>query len=154
MELKIAGYTKEKTNGWLQEVRFQPLNGDGDFESALPYTLDKNPKTGWTASMMRDDAKSMLRSSEYTSIEAVGCYNAAGKCTDCSSLSQTCHSLVVFDTASSSQTSALINILKTFFIMLTLGTGAVLFTRDAQTLVIGPIERMVCLLLEYVIVHR
>lgn len=73
-------------------------------------------------------------------MSAVGCWTSAG------ALLQTptnCTSRAVFSVKSTSQLAAMLNMGKTIFIMLVLALGAFMFTRDAEHLVIEPIERMV-----------
>ena len=57
--------------------------------------------------------------------------------------SNACYSFAVFDNKAYSQYDGLMNILKTVFVIIVLGFGSLLFTNDAEKLVIQPIERMV-----------
>mmetsp|Transcript_33782 Transcript_33782/g.40808 ORF Transcript_33782/g.40808 Transcript_33782/m.40808 type:complete len:903 (+) Transcript_33782:122-2830(+) len=52
-------------------------------------------------------------------------------------------SFAKFDTSDSSEWQAILNILKTLFVCIVLGLGAWLFNRDANNLVIYPLERMI-----------
>lgn len=69
-----------------------------------------------------------------------GCFLPNGTLID---LNVTCSSTAIFNGKPAVQLEAALNIAKTTFVMLVLAAGAFLFTRDAETLVIGPIERMV-----------
>jgi len=51
--------------------------------------------------------------------------------------------MALFDTKWAFQMNALLNISKTFFIILVLGLGALFFSRDANQLVLRPLERMI-----------
>ena len=54
----------------------------------------------------------------------------------------------MFDTKYIAQFSALMNIVKTFIVILALMCGAILFSSDAARMVISPIERMTGLVKE------
>ena len=49
----------------------------------------------------------------------------------------------MFDTKWAFQLNAILNIVKTIFIILVLGLGALFFSRDANELVLRPLERMI-----------
>jgi hypothetical protein len=52
-------------------------------------------------------------------------------------------SFAFFDIRATSQLQAGLNICRTFFVCLVLGMGAMMFSKDANDLVLKPIERMV-----------
>lgn len=49
----------------------------------------------------------------------------------------------IYDVKWHSQMNAILNIGRTFFIILVLGVGALLFSKDANVLVLRPLERMI-----------
>lgn len=49
----------------------------------------------------------------------------------------------VFDVKWSYQLNSILNIIRTFFIILVLGLGALFFSKDANDLVLRPLERMI-----------
>jgi len=51
--------------------------------------------------------------------------------------------IVMYSTRSYSRTEALINICRTTFICIILSVAAITFTKDAQTMVLDPLERMI-----------
>jgi hypothetical protein len=55
----------------------------------------------------------------------------------------TCESVAVWSVKSDTQMEAWLNLGKTLFVIAVLTVGAIMFTRDAELLVIGPIEYMV-----------
>lgn len=55
-----------------------------------------------------------------------------------------CVSRAYFDVTSQTSLEAGLSMVKTFFVMVLLSAGSVMFTRDATKMVIEPIERMVC----------
>ena len=93
-----------------------------------------------------------LRPAEIGRVEVVGCYNTflASNCTDLSQIGiassngspHDCTSTAIFNMKPEAQLAAGMNILKTLMVMSLLVYGALSFSKDAQTLVIGPIERM------------
>lgn len=54
-----------------------------------------------------------------------------------------CISYACFDTQASARMDAVLNLVKTLFVIVVLGFGVIMLTNDAETLVIEPIERMV-----------
>mmetsp|Transcript_19276 Transcript_19276/g.68107 ORF Transcript_19276/g.68107 Transcript_19276/m.68107 type:complete len:865 (-) Transcript_19276:193-2787(-) len=103
------------------------------------------PAKEWTAAHMRTkvEINDDFRANEITQANSFGCdFDSRGL------LDQTdeaCESIAIFDNTSNSGQEALLNVFKTLFVMLTLAVGSLLFTRDAENLVIQPIERMVFL---------
>jgi class 3 adenylate cyclase len=122
------------TNQWFLSTKFP-----ADFNQ--PNTLYTDPVTGWNSSEWlhtEEEVLDLYRSNEASLTEQVGCYNVEGV-----KISDACISRAYFDLTTEQRTEAGLSILKTFFIMLILGAGSVMFTRDAERLVITPIERMV-----------
>eukprot|EP00753_Platysulcus_tardus_P015585 PLAT5105.1.p1 GENE.PLAT5105.1~~PLAT5105.1.p1 ORF type:complete len:852 (+),score=467.46 PLAT5105.1:115-2670(+) len=89
-----------------------------------------------------DDVLNNFRSVEITLVETSGCFTSQAL-TEEAEADTACSSAAYFDRVAASQLSAGINIIKTVFIMIVLGGSAIGFTRTAERLVIGPIERMV-----------
>ena len=82
-----------------------------------------------------------LRSAEYSEIKMWGCFDNVGFPT--SQEASDCQSRAFFSNKGDTEYEAAMNIAKTFFVMIVLSVGAIMFTRIAEQLVIGPIERMV-----------
>lgn len=60
-------------------------------------------------------------------------------------------SKAVYDVKWAGQLHAILNIAKTFFVILVLGLGALFFSKDANRLVLRPLERMIkTVLLHYI----
>lgn len=143
LSFKVHDVDESQMELWLREMRFQSLTAAGtEFDTSTAFDKVQNPLNQWHFDKIISDVKGNYRSSEYTVLESSGCYNEQGQCIDCESSASSCMSYAYFDTKADSQASAGINIVKTIFIMVILSVGAIMFTRDAQTLVIGPIERM------------
>jgi len=145
LDLEITGIPKDTIMTWLKDMKFQSKDDSkNDFNKESEFNKLNNPLHGWNfADINSGNVRDSRRSSEYTILESVGCFDSLGLCTDCDQSEKSqCQSLAFFDTISSSRAGAGVNILKTVFVMIVLSVGAVMFTRDAQTLVIGPIERM------------
>lgn len=89
-----------------------------------------------------------FRKSEYIPIDASGCFNSSdtdsGSTIDFPVASEVgvCQSRLIFSVARNQAILAGYNMLKTCFIMFLLGVAIIFITRDAETLVIVPIERM------------
>lgn len=98
--------------------------------------------SGVDVAELRSSAEAVLqdfRSSERDFVSVTDCYAGDGSLLT----SKDCDTIAYFSKKSSSVREALLNIGKTLFVMLVLGIGAFIFTRDAENLVIQPIERMV-----------
>lgn len=140
----LQGVASNTTDAWIKTMKFQSLATDGDYlDTETDFTNVEHPITGWNSDVYTTKAlvEETYRSSEFIKIESSGCYENQ-KCIDCDTVT-TCMSYAYFDNVHGSQMSAATNVAKTFFIMFVLSIGVILFTRDAQSLVIGPIERMV-----------
>jgi len=120
---------------WVTDTRFD--DGDGNFVET------SNPDSDWDASDLRslDDIDDDWRTAERTLVEVTACYTDDHALN--SSASAVCYSKAYFDLRSQTTFDALMSIFKTLFVMIVLSVGAILFTRDAESLVIRPIERMV-----------
>ena len=81
---------------------------------------------------------------ELLSLSVSGCYSvdASGSVTLVGG-NDTCTSTAVWSDKPTLQFESGLNLLKTLFVILVLGIAAIMFTRDAEALVIGPIEHMV-----------
>ncbi|CEG37239.1 voltage-gated ion channel superfamily [Plasmopara halstedii] len=144
VQMELASIDSEQLKSWLQSVRFQPLNSDGsDWLFGSNQTLTTNPKTGWSASYLLDVPSVKYRNTEITTVENLGCY-VGDVCIDCDSLRSisSCHSAVTFDISSFTTNAANLNIGKTIIVMICFAVSIFVLTRDAETMVIGPIERM------------
>lgn len=144
IRMSITNIDNSTLKSWLQEVRFQSLNSDGDWQTGSAYSLETNPKTGWSAAdYLVDNPTDVYRTTEFTTIENLGCY-VKNLCTDCESgsSSSSCHSLVIFDISSTTQNAANLNIGKTIIVMFCFAVSIFVLTKDAETMIIGPIERM------------
>jgi len=129
---------------WLSGMQFVP-EPDGTGEAPQPgaASTDKNPITDWTASLLfrsEDAAKDKLRSSEITEYSFDSCFNPDG--TKDTSRGENCQATVIYDNRHITRTEAVRSIGKTWFVIAVIGIGAFLFTRDAEALVIRPIQRM------------
>ena len=129
---------------WLSAMKFVP-EPDGTGEAPAPGVsgVDTNPITDWDASMLfrtEDAAKDKLRDSEITEYSFENCFNLDG--TIDSSRGENCKATVVYDNRHITRQEAVRSIGKTWFVIAVIGIGAFLFTRDAEALVIRPIQRM------------
>ncbi|OQR95046.1 Voltage-gated Ion Channel (VIC) Superfamily [Thraustotheca clavata] len=138
LDIYIYNIDKSITNVWLQSVRFQSYsNSNSDWIASSPYTNTINPITGWSASMLTTDY-SPFRAADLNPIFFYDCYNPDG--TQNATIS--CYTSVEFYTASSNASDAQLAVVKTLVIIFVFGFSIYFFTRDADHLVIGPIERM------------
>lgn len=146
VDMHITNVDDAKLNSWLNGVTFQHLDSDGsDWLATSPYSLKENPKTGWTAAKYIVAVPSdKYRSNEFTTVENYGCYmnNLCVDCDTATSTNQTCHSWVSFDISSFTTNAGKLNIGKTVVVMICFGVSIFVLTRDAEVMVIGPIERM------------
>ena len=136
LRFRVHGWDEETTNAWLRELRFR----DRDID---PFTLPSDPDTGWRpARDMRSEAAidRVFRATEVLamSFEAEGCFVDSGV----AATTGGCESAVFVDLRDELRRDAIINIIKTLFVIFSLVAAIVLFTRDADTLVVDPIERM------------
>lgn len=144
VQMKLTSLDNHVLTTWLHNVRFQPLNSDGsDWQVGANQTLVVNPKTGWSAAYLVDDPDGKYRTTELTTVENLGCY-VGDVCTDCDATSgtSTCHSTVTFDISAYTINAANLNIGKTIVVMFCFAVSILVLTRDAEAMVIGPIERM------------
>ncbi|RLN85291.1 hypothetical protein BBJ28_00002747, partial [Nothophytophthora sp. Chile5] len=145
VQMQLTNISNADVITWMNELKFQPLDSDeSDWLFGSAYTLNKNPKTGWSgAGYLVDDPNATYRSTEITTVDNLGCY-VDDKCLDCGSDTPTsiCHSLVTFDISSYTKSAANLNIIKTIVVMICFGVSIFVLTKDAETMVIGPIERM------------
>mmetsp|Transcript_13677 Transcript_13677/g.43187 ORF Transcript_13677/g.43187 Transcript_13677/m.43187 type:complete len:900 (+) Transcript_13677:213-2912(+) len=146
------------------------LDGSGVSGSYIEKPVQNNiGKTGVKGSnkrAMSAASRAKHRSSEYFISSHVGCYNAAsmdeyyggvridgptaggridGSNSKARFKSPTCISYAAFSIRTQERLLAGLAILKTFFIMVVLVVASLVFNRDAQVYVIGPIERMMTL---------
>lgn len=144
VEMSLHHVDNATLNSWLSEIKFQPLDSDDEWTFTAPYTLTSNPKNGWSADKyLVSDPAEEYRSDEYTVVENYGCYQN-NVCIDCSSGETvgSCHSWVTFDIQRFAKETAWLNIGKTIVVIFCLGISIFVLTKDAETMVIGPIERM------------
>ncbi len=129
---------------WLAAMKFVP-EPDGTGEAPKPGEsgVDTNPITDWSASLLfrtENAAKDKLRDSEITEYSFETCFNADG--TIDTGRGDNCKAMVIYDNRHITRTEAVRSIGKTWFVIAVIGIGAFLFTRDAEALVIRPIQRM------------
>lgn len=140
LNMNITHWNESVIIDWLKETRYQPVV-DGDWDHSQPYTLDSNPKTGWNAEQyLTLMPATRLRTSNYQIIENFGCFRD-GICIDCNGHSA-CHSYVTYDIQHTQQKSARMSLAKTLVVMFCFGISILVLTKDAEVMVIGPIERM------------
>ena len=135
--LNVSNLPQTKTVQWLEDIRFQA-------DATAAYTEEIHPETSWHAGKLFDSlesVKEVYRANEYDLISSLGCYDDGDILIP--STEEQCFSIAVYDISDSTEWSADMSMVKTFFIMIVLGVGAVSFSRVAEVLVIGPIERMV-----------
>lgn len=143
LNLHVTNIDNSTMQTWVSETKFQPTSS-GDWVAGSAYSLVKNPKTSWTYNAYWiGDPTTKYRSTEYTVVENLGCYTD-NKCTDCDSASGTslCHSWAIYDIKSYQVQAGEYNIGKTLVVMFSLGVSIFVLTKDAETMIIGPIERM------------
>lgn len=118
---------------WLQDIRF--VDGSNN--------VTRSPSTGWDYGDLCDvdTILDLYRHNEYVEINMYGCFDHLGYATSAPALD--CHSQAYFSNKGATVYEAAMNIAKTVFVLIVLTVGAIMFTRIAETLVIGPIERMV-----------
>ncbi|RLN65282.1 hypothetical protein BBJ28_00003447, partial [Nothophytophthora sp. Chile5] len=145
VQMEITNISNADVITWMNDLKFQPLDSSqSDWLFGSAYTLTKNPKTDWYgAGYLVNDPTAKYRSTEITTVDNLGCY-VDDKCLDCGSDTPTsiCHSFVTFDISSYTKSAANLNIIKTIVVMICFGVSIFVLTRDAETMVIGPIERM------------
>ncbi|KAF4317331.1 hypothetical protein BBO99_00006367 [Phytophthora kernoviae] len=124
------------SNGLIVQMQINNISNDD--------SLSKNPKTGWSASAyLVDNPTAKYRTPEITTVDNLGCY-VNDECIDCDAASGTsvCHSFVTYDISSYTRNAANMNIAKTFVVMICFAVSIFVLTKDAESMVIGPIERM------------
>ncbi|KAG6959078.1 hypothetical protein JG688_00010232 [Phytophthora aleatoria] len=144
VQMELSSIDNNQLKIWLQEVRFQSLNSDGsDWQFGSNQTLSKNPKTGWSATYLVDNPSAKYRNTEITTVDNLGCY-VDDICVDCDAASGTsrCHSAVTYDISAYTRNAANLNIGKTIVVMICFAVSIFVLTKDAESMVIGPIERM------------
>eukprot|EP00968_Pinguiococcus_pyrenoidosus_P023531 scaffold3864_cov248-Pinguiococcus_pyrenoidosus.AAC.6 len=152
---------------WLSDLRFPPLKASGDFDYSKAPTLKENPLTKFTSSELFADAGDIEQ--DFRAVELI--VRRESVCWDQNYIQDKtrddCISVAVFDDSDSvrlvmagrnvgSQVfrstnasgpahfqEAILSITKTFLVMVVVMAGVLLLHRDAQYLVVGPIERMV-----------
>ncbi|GLE00015.1 hypothetical protein PINS_up008742 [Pythium insidiosum] len=145
VSMSISKVPPDLLRQWLKEMTFQQPSSTDDWQFETAFTLTANPNNGWTADKyLIDNPDTKYRSNEYTTVETFGCYKD-NKCTDCNTATvagDTCQSYVTFDVSSYQRQAAKLNIGKTLIVIFSLAVSMFVLTRDAELLVIGPIERM------------
>jgi class 3 adenylate cyclase len=167
MNLKVHGQFNASTNQWLTDLRWQSKETydeitkkatAGEGRVAMVYDKQRSWLTKWLdydyALIMRDVAwiDENLRTAEIGKVSVSGCFNQFSK-NGCAAEHEDkifvadpatigCVSTAYFNMKPEQQVAAGMNILKTLFVMAALVYGALGFSRDAELLVIGPIERM------------
>ncbi len=164
-------WNRKTVNKWLEELRFQPLDENGQVDRTAPYTLKTNPITGWNFDSIYSKAENIkkdLRNGEVSHVVVIGCYiscvanqsivdpwnggidnfcavetsNYKSPYGIVSSRYSGCISEAYFDNRAESKLMAGLSIIKTLCVIIILGGGIAMFHRDANNNVVGPIERM------------
>ena len=162
---------RQTINKWLKEMRFQPINEGGHVDRTAPFTLTTNPVTGWNFDSIYSNYENIekdLRNGELTRVTVTGCFipcinnqsiidpwnhgvdnfcavdtsNYKSPYGIVSSRYHGCVSRAYFDNRVESKLMAGLSIIKTLCVMFILGGGIIMFHRDANNNVVGPIERM------------
>ena len=166
MYLEVHGIDRNRTDEWLPIIKWESKEQydatskaatDGKGQVEIKNNELRAWRTSWGEAEYAFDIRKLekidthWRPSELGKITVSGCYNSffASNCTDeskfmvaDSSEKGKCTSLAIFNMKPEAQVAAGMNILKTLFVMGLLVYGALAFSKDAQKLVIGPIERM------------
>lgn len=135
-------FPRSELYGWLRELRFQPLRGSGERDVGAPYSRSVNPLTKWRPSDLLDeieDVRGKFRPAEIALQRSAGCLTDGGLR---NATRSECLSLALFDETAATQLEALLSICKTTLVVVVVLLGVALLYSDAQTLVVGPIERM------------
>lgn len=134
-------WADETLHGWLRQLRFAE-GGSGEPPAEGEPGVDTISVNNWSADLLHDslaDARSKLRTSERSEYSYTDCFEPDGTRSE----NRTgCVTTVVFDNRHITVTEALLSIGKTFFVILVIGAGSMMFTQNAERLVIRPIERM------------
>jgi class 3 adenylate cyclase len=141
---------------WLSALRFDPLTGDapqypnGTRDDRPTAGIGTHPSTQWSSTLLANSETELLakyRNEEVYSLSLSKCFgeDAQGR-TALNSSRGTCESVVWFDAAPTSKREAMFSFVRTWFVIVIISAGAALFTRDAELLVIRPIERMTSLM--------
>ena len=163
-------WNKSTTNSWLKMLRFQPLKPNGEVDLSAPFTLTTNPINGWRYDDIYSSVEAIedeFRYEESLSVIVVGCFLPCVRlnlrdpwdgtvdqfCSADMDEYRTpygvisprfsgCVSKAYFDNRAETKLLAGLSMLKTVFVMFVLGIGIIMFHRDADKNVVGPIERM------------
>jgi hypothetical protein len=113
--LDIHGVDSAQLLGWVNTVTF--FNEEG---TAMASPPDVNPADQWSPSMMWKSLQDMsvYRSAEADLVQAEGCFDSYGRIIQ----GQTCTSFAYFDNRGTTSFNAVMNILKTFFVMMVCGS--------------------------------
>lgn len=144
VRMELSNINNDLLLTWLRDVRFQSLNSDeSDWLFGSNQTHTTNPKTGWSSSYLLDDPTTKYRTTEITTVDNLGCY-VNDICIDCDAASgtSTCHSMVTYDISAYTRNASNLNIGKTIVVMICFAVSIFVLTKDAESMVIGPIERM------------
>eukprot|EP00210_Caulerpa_lentillifera_P001909 g1836.t1 len=91
----------------------------------------------WNSTKISDNGSGNLRGSEISTVEIT-----TDEC-DAMDWDNCYRSKAVYEVKWAAQLHAILNIIKTFFVILVLGLGAMFFSKDANRLVLRPLERMI-----------
>ena len=113
---------------WLRQTKFQPMGNP-----YAPFTEAKSDTTGWIpATDLRSSPSEVFKSfRNLTELDFIEVMDETG-----------CTSRAYFDTSDISRTTAALSLSKTIFVMLLLVSFSIVFSNDAQALVVSPVERM------------
>ncbi|OQR87222.1 Voltage-gated Ion Channel (VIC) Superfamily [Achlya hypogyna] len=136
LDIVIYGIDKNLSNQWLQDVRFQSYSGSA-WVSSSPFVNTVNPISGWSASQLTTDFTN-FRANDLNPIYYYDCFFANGTANS----NATCFTAAEFYVATNNAADSQLAIVKTVIIIFLFGGSIFFFTKDADMLVIGPIERM------------
>lgn len=139
LDIALVNHESTVVKSWLSE----------EYESTSYFEWETNFRDGIQEN--EEYLETNFRDEEYIQVDTFGCYDTrseGGGTIDEPievNLGRACISRVLFDVQGAQQDLAALNMLKTLFIMFLLGVAIIFITRDAETLVIVPIERMMVL---------
>ncbi|DBA04417.1 TPA: hypothetical protein N0F65_010013 [Lagenidium giganteum] len=133
VNMTIVGIDYAIVKSWVQSTKFQDYDPDADdWIASSNFSRDVNPKTLWKASYWQDDPFGYYRSTELNPYYNLACNsNEPAQC-----------SSVYYEITSITKSTAQLNMGKTVIIMFCFAVSILVLTRDAELMVIGPIERM------------
>ena len=120
-----------------RSTRFK-VDGTGEPAGPGEESTDTHPVTSWTPDLVKSSLEQVdetLRTNEYALFAVSACNTGTGAVVPC-------NAIAVYDLRNATVLEAIFSIVKTLFVMVVIAVGALVFTQDAEKLVIRPIERM------------